>query len=238
MTDNMRRFVSVVGAVLLMAGSTSLVAQQPAWPTVANREVRPPETWEDAIRKFEAADTQKPVPPNGIVFIGSSSIVRWDLAKYFPELGARAINRGFGGSVAADATYYADRIVIPYKPRTVVYYSGDNDVESPITADQIAAEFVNFEQKVRKALPDARIIFISIKPSLRRWAFQDKMTAANAKVKAYIASGRNMTYLDVVTPMLGADGKPKPELFVNDGLHMTSQGYNVWTAALKPLLMD
>jgi lysophospholipase L1-like esterase len=238
MTDTMRRCVTVLVAVLLITGSASLVAQQPAWPTVANREVRPPQTWEDAIRKFEAADKQTPVPPNGIVFIGSSSIVRWDLAKYFPELGARAINRGFGGSVAADATYYVDRIVIPYKPRTVVYYSGDNDVESPITADQIAAEFVNFEQQVHKALPDARIIFISIKPSLRRWAFQDKMNAANATVKAHTGSGRNMTYLDVVAPMLGVDGKPKPELFVNDGLHMTPDGYDVWTAALKPLLLD
>jgi lysophospholipase L1-like esterase len=235
----MRRVVAVLGlAALVSAGSLTLVAQQAqqAWPTVANREMRPPQSWEDDIKKFEAADKITPPPQNGIVFIGSSSIVRWDLKKYFPELGPKAINRGFGGTVAADATYYADRIVVPYKPAIVVYYSGDNDVETPTTSEQIAAEFVKFEQKVHKALPNTKIIFMSIKPSLRRWAFQDKMTKANAMVKSHVGMGRNMTYLDVVAPMIGADGKPKPELFVQDGLHMTPAGYDIWTAALKPLL--
>jgi len=247
MINNIRRVMTVVVfGVMLAAGSMSLFAQQAqaarqqgqqqAWPTVANREVRPPQSWEEDIKKFEAADKQNPPPQNAIVFIGSSSIVRWDLTKYFPEMGPKAINRGFGGTVAADATYYADRIVTPYKPAIVVYYSGDNDVETPTTSEQIAAEFVKFEQKVHKAVPNAKIIFISIKPSLRRWAFQDKMTKANAMVKSHISTGRNMVYLDVVPKMLGADGKPKPELFVQDGLHMTPAGYDIWTAAIKPLL--
>jgi lysophospholipase L1-like esterase len=244
MITHMRRVVAVVGVGLVLAiGSLTLVAQQAqpaqqAWPTVANRAVRPPQSWENDIKKFEAADKLTPVPQNGVVFIGSSSIVRWDVAKYFPELGPKAINRGFGGTVAADATYYADRIVIPYKPAIVVYYSGDNDVESPISAEDIASEFVKFEQKVHKALPNTKIVFISIKPSLRRWAFQDKMNKANAMVKSHVGMGRNMTYVDVVASMLGADGKPKPELFVEDGLHMTPAGYVVWTAALKPHLRD
>jgi lysophospholipase L1-like esterase len=239
MTNYIRRVMTVVGlALVLAAGPLTLGAQQTqqTWPTVANREVRPPQSWENDIKKFEAADQQKPVPQNGVVFIGSSSIVRWDLAKYFPELGPKAINRGFGGSISADATYYADRIVIPYKPSIVVHYSGDNDAESPISAEQIASEYVKFEQKVHKALPNTKIIFLSIKPSLRRWAFQDKMTRANAMVKSHVGTGRNMTYLDVVPLMLGTDGKPRPELFVQDGLHMTPAGYDIWTAALKPLL--
>src|SRR5215468_7893793 len=114
MTMYLRRGVAVLGmAALLAAGSSSLIAQQAQqqeWPTVANRDIRPPQSWENDIKKFEAADKLTPPPQNGVVFIGSSSIVRWDVAKYFPKLGPRAINRGFGGSIAADATYYADRI--------------------------------------------------------------------------------------------------------------------------------
>ncbi len=251
MSNYLRRVAAVVGvAALALTGplviEARLGAQQVAaaqtpqqpWPTVANREVRPPESWEPDIKKFEAADTQTAPPQNGIVFVGSSSIVRWDLTKYLPEFGPSAINRGFGGSVAADTVYYADRIVIPYKPRTVVYYSGDNDVESPITPEQIATAFIEFERKVHKVLPSTRIVYISIKPSLRRWAFQDKMTQANALVKSHIGTRRDITYLDVVQPMLGTDGKPRPELFVQDGLHMTSAGYEIWTAALKPLLSN
>src|SRR5213075_1967412 len=110
--------------------------------------------WEPAIKKFEEADKISPPPQNAIVFIGASSIVRWNLKESFPELGAQAINRGFGGSLAADSTRYADRIVIPYKPRMVVFYAGDNDVEANHTPQQIAGDFAAFERKVHAALSE------------------------------------------------------------------------------------
>jgi lysophospholipase L1-like esterase len=220
---------------LAATGGRQLYAQQP-FPTEANREVRPPSSWEETIAKFEAQDRATPVPPNGIVFVGASSIVRWNLAEYFPELGAKAINRGFGGSMIADSVHFADRIVIPYKPRIVVLYAGDNDVESALTAEHIAGEFTKFERKVHAALPATRIIFISIKPSLRRWAFIDKSRKANKLVKDYVGAHPNLTYVDIEPQSLGADGKPRPELLVADGLHLTPEGYKVWTAALKPHL--
>jgi len=224
----------VVGA-LLFSLRPHAVAQQ-AWPTVANREIRPPQRWEETIAKFEASDRQKPVPQGGIVFVGASSIVRWDLPTYFPELGDRAINRGFGGSLVADSVYFADRIVIPYKPRIVVFYAGDNDVETQTTPDQIAEGFSEFDRKVHAALPETTIVFISIKPSLRRFAFMDKIQRANELVQAYVASHPHLEFVDIVPPMLDDGGKPRPELLVADGLHMTAEGYKVWTAALRPHL--
>ena len=192
--------------------------------------------WEPAIKKFEEADKLSPPPQNAIVFIGASSIVRWNLQESFPELGAQAINRGFGGSLAADSTRYADRIVIPYKPRMVVFYAGDNDVEANHTPQQIADDFVAFERKVHAALPQTQIVFISIKPSIRRWKWIDTIRAANAQVKEYCAQHPNLVFMDIEKQMLGADGKPNPALLVEDGLHMTPAGYKIWTAALKPLL--
>ena len=158
-------------ALLALAGASSshLAAQAAggqAAPRAANRDN--PDRWEPAIKKFEDTDKVSPPPPNGIVFIGASSIVRWNLPESFPELGPHAINRGFGGSLAADSTRYADRIVIPYKPGIVVFYAGDNDVEANHTPEQIAGDFAAFERKVHAALPSTEIIFISIKPSLRR----------------------------------------------------------------------
>jgi len=239
MAHYIRRFVTVLSVgVVLALGSLTLAAQQAqqAWPTVANREIRPPSVWEETIAKFEAADRTAPPPSGGVVFVGASSIVRWNLPEYFPELGAKAINRGFGGSLAADSSYYADRIVIPYKPRIVVFYAGDNDVETPTKPEQIAASFSKFDRKVHTALPDTTIIFIAIKPSLRRFAFMDKITAANGLVKDYIGKHKNLVYMDIVPQMLNAEGKPRPELLVADGLHMSPEGYRIWTAALKPLL--
>lgn len=194
------------------------------------------ERWDPAIQKFEEGDKVSPPPQNGVLFVGASSIVRWNLPEYFPELGAKAINRGFGGSQSVDAVRYVDRIVVPYHPRVVVYYAGDNDVEANIPAQEIAHQFALFDQKVHAALPQTRIVFISIKPSIRRWKWIDTIKSANAMVKEYCAKHPNLVFMDIEQQMLGADGKPNPALLVEDGLHMTPAGYKIWTAALKPLL--
>src|SRR6476660_7138199 len=192
--------------------------------------------WEPAIKAFEDADRVSPPPRNAIVFIGASSNVRWNLPESFPELGSRAINRGFGGSLAADSTRYADRIVIPYKPRIVVFYAGDNDVEANHTPQQILDDFTAFEQKVHANLPATQIVFISIKPSIRRWPWIEQIKGANALVQQYCASHPHLTFVDIVPQMLGTDGKPRKELRLEDGLHMTPAGYKVWNEALRPLL--
>jgi len=196
------------------------------------------ERWDAAIQKFEDQDKVSPPPQNGIVFIGASSIVRWSLPEYFPELGAKAINRGFGGSQSVDSVRYVERIVVPYHPRIVVYYAGDNDVEANVPAREIAHQFELFDQKVHLALPQPKIIFISIKPSIRRWRWIDTIRSANAIVKAYCAKEKHLAFMDIEQSMLGADGKPNPALLVADGLHMTPAGYRIWTAALKPLLKE
>ena len=196
------------------------------------------ERWDAAIQKFEDQDKVSPPPQNGIVFIGASSIVRWNLPESFPELGAKAINRGFGGSQSVDSVRYVERIVVPYHPRIVVYYAGDNDVEANVPAREIAHQFELFDQKVHAALPQTKIIFISIKPSIRRWRWIDTIRSANAIVKAYCAKEKHLAFMDIEQSMIGADGKPNPDLLVADGLHMTPAGYRIWTAALTPLLKE
>jgi len=210
-----------------------------ALPGVLSRQLaaqNDQDRWEPAIKKFEEADKLSPPPQNAIVFIGASSIVRWNLKESFPELGAQAINRGFGGSLAADSTRYADRIVIPYKPRMVVFYAGDNDVEANHTPQQIADDFTAFERKVHAALPQTQIVFISIKPSIRRFPWIEQIKGANALVKQYCAAHPHLTFVDIVPQMLGPDGKPRKELLVEDGLHMTPAGYKIWNDALRPIL--
>jgi lysophospholipase L1-like esterase/sugar lactone lactonase YvrE len=195
-----------------------------------------PDRWESAIAAFETSDKSSPPPQGEIVFVGSSSIRLWNLAESFPDL--KCTNRGFGGSQMADSAQYADRIVVPYRPRLVVVYAGDNDIAAGKSPEQILADSKSLVAAVHAKLPRARVVFISIKPSIRRWAFMDKIRGANALVKGYIGKHRHLAFVDIVPQMLGADGKPRPELLVADGLHMTPEGYKVWTAALEPHLRD
>jgi lysophospholipase L1-like esterase len=190
--------------------------------------------WEPDIRAFEKKDRERKPPPGGIVFVGSSSIRGWDVARSFP--GLPVINRGFGGSRIADSVEFAGRIVIPHKPKTVVFYAGDNDINAGKTPQQVLSDYREFVAKVHGPLPDAKIVFIAIKPSLRRWNLVSAMREANKLIREYSESNAKLEFVDVDPPMIGADGKPRPELFVEDGLHMTAEGYRIWTALVRPLL--
>ena len=191
-------------------------------------------TWEPTIRRFEEQDRKTPPPTNEIVFVGASMIVRWELKKFFPDL--ITINRGFGGSEMIDSLHYADRIVIPYKPRIVVVYAGDNDTAMGTSPEQVAKNFEALAEKIHAALPRTKIIDLSVKPSFARWAIVDKQRATNVLLRAICAKHDYLTFVDVAPLTLGPDGRPRPELYVPDGLHINDEGYKLWTAALRPYL--
>lgn len=193
-----------------------------------------PARWEKEIAKFEAADKQNPPPKNGVVFIGSSSIRLWNLHESFPDL--PGVNRGFGGSEMEDSTHFADRIVIPYQPRTVVVYAGDNDLNKGKTSQRVLEDFQAFTKKVHAALPQTRIIYIAVKPSIARWHLAEQGAETNRLIRAFTEKDDRLAFADIWTPMLGPDGKPRPELFVKDNLHLSPAGYEVWRKVLRPIL--
>jgi lysophospholipase L1-like esterase len=190
--------------------------------------------WEPAITAFERQDRAKPPPKQGIVFVGSSTIRLWDLARSFA--GLDVINRGFGGSELADSVHFAPRIVLPYEPRTVVLYAGDNDIAAGRSPERVSADFRDFVRLVHARLPKTRIVFLSIKPSKQRWRLYPTARRANALIEEMCKSDDRLVYVDLATPMLGADGTPRPELFVGDGLHLSPKGYELWASLLKPQL--
>src|SRR5262249_22553589 len=146
------------------------------------------------------------------LFVGSSSIRLWKtLAQDFPN--HRVINRGFGGSQIADVTAYADRVILPYKPKLILVYAGDNDIAADRAPEQVLADFQALAKAIHGTLPEVRILFISIKPSISRWPLVEKIKAANQLVDEFTRHDARLGFIDVFTPMLGADGRPRPELF-------------------------
>ncbi|MBG3851007.1 SGNH/GDSL hydrolase family protein [Xanthomonas sp. WHRI 8391] len=191
--------------------------------------------WENDMKRFADSDAQQPPPKHGVVFVGSSSIRFWDtLAQDFP--GKPVINRGFGGSEVRDSTWYADRIVLPYAPRQVVLYAGDNDLNSGRTPEQVRDDVLAFVARIRRDLPKARISYLSIKPSPSRAHLLPAIVTANRLIKDALAPLPRVDYVDIYTPMLDARGKPRAELFREDMLHMTADGYAIWRKAVEPVL--
>lgn len=190
--------------------------------------------WEPEIQRFEAQDKAQPPPKGGILFVGSSTIRMWNVEKWFPNM--PVLNRGFGGSTMADVNQYAERIVFPYAPKTIVFYSGDNDIAMGKAPEVVGADFKAFAGRVREKLPETRLIVISIKPSVARWTLWAKMQEANRLIREFAAHDDHIVYVDCVARMLGADGKPRKELFLGDGLHLNESGYAAWTELVMPHL--
>jgi lysophospholipase L1-like esterase len=191
--------------------------------------------YEKEIAAFEAIDRKSPPPTGAVLFVGDSGIRKWtSLADDFPD--QQVINRGFGGSTMADAVYYADRIVIPYKPRLIVVREGGNDLTTGTTPEQLLIQFQAFVTKVRAALPGVRIAFFSLNPNPARWSHADTRKRANAMMREYVSKEKNLDFIEVWDQFLGPDGKPRDELFIKDRLHNNAEGYKLYAQAVRPHL--
>ncbi len=219
----MKTGITLAAVLLLTAGALSA-------------EEQPATRWEKTIAAFEARDRKNSVPAGAVLFVGSSSIVRWETAVAFPDLAV--INRGFGGSYLSDTNHYYDRIVAPYRPRVIVLYAGDNDVAAGMSPERIAREFRTFAERTARELPQTKIIFVAIKPSLARWEMWPTMAAANKLVAEQCRSNPLLFYADIATPALGADGQPRADLLHEDKLHLSPKGYEMWNRVVGGVLAE
>ena len=190
--------------------------------------------WAGSIAAFEAADATNAPPKHCIVFTGSSYIRRWtNLAADFPAL--PVVNRGFGGCHLADVCAYADRIIIPYAPREVVIYAGGNDINSGMSPELVFGDFVALMTKLHAALPKTKLVFVSCPPSPKRLEQTERIKTANALIADYCRRHR-IAFVDTFSLMLGEDGLPKQDIYVEDRLHMNEKGYAIWREAVAPHL--
>jgi lysophospholipase L1-like esterase len=211
---------------LLMAAVTVLKAQQ----------TEKPRFWDD-VQTIKHYDRMYNPPAHPILFTGSSSIRKWgDLERTFASY--VVMNRGIGGAVVNDITFYLDDIVFPYQPRQIVLYVGENDLpDAASTADSVLERTKRLFYRIRERLPDVPIVYISMKPSPSREKFQQKAIAANALIKDFLSRQKQAVFIDIFHPMLTADGKTRPELFVSDMLHMNEKGYKIWRELVTPHLL-
>lgn len=190
--------------------------------------------FEPEIKAFDSMLELESTVRGGVVFTGSSSIKKWqslqsDMAPLPVE------NRGFGGAIIKQVTHYSDRMIVPLKPKLLVFYCGENDIANDVyPAERTLIDYKNFVATLRLKLPGTGILFVSMKPSPLRWQYWNKFKEGNAMIKKYIEKQENMWYVDVGEAMLGSNGRPRADLFVRDSLHMSPKGYALWSEILKP----
>jgi lysophospholipase L1-like esterase len=219
--------------MMLRAAAAALFAT--AFAACATAPTVPaPTRFQDVIADFKAADAQAMPPKCAVLFTGSSSIRFWrTLEQDFPN--RTVINRGFGGSTIAEVNGYFSRIVAPYKPSAIVFYAGENDINAGTSPVDAFTDFETFMKLKDRALGSTPVWYISAKPSKLRTAQIPAQADLNARIK-WLADQRNdLAYIDVVEAMLKPDGSPK-DIFVEDDLHMTPEGYAIWTPIVEASL--
>ncbi|MHC4207757.1 MAG: GDSL-type esterase/lipase family protein, partial [Planctomycetota bacterium] len=164
----------------------------------------PAEKWEKTIKEFELWDSKNTFPSDSVLFVGSSSIRLWPTRECFGEFAV--LNRGFGGSQISDVNYFAERIVLRYEPRVIVFYAGDNDVAAGKNARRVFEDYKKFVKLIQVELPPTRIIYIGIKPSRSRWSLWPVMNEANMMIKDFSGKDGRLFYFDSATPLLNSEG--------------------------------
>jgi lysophospholipase L1-like esterase len=193
--------------------------------------------YEKEIVALEAKDAAVGDFACDALFVGSSSMRMWQtMQDDFAPL--RVVNRGYGGASIRDLLYNYPRVVSQYQPRSIVFYA-ENDIIGSQTDLSISLCFdlhrVFFE-RLHRDFPQAHLYILSIKPSLARQALLPKHRTLNALLEEYALQTEQTTYLDVATPLLDAESGIRPALYLNDNLHLSAEGYKIWTAIIKPHL--
>jgi len=189
------------------------------------------------IDAFKKKDSIEMPAPHSILFVGSSSFTKWtDVQDYFP--GYPILNRGFGGSSLPDVIRYADEIIIPYNPKQIIIYCGENDIagSDTITAQTVLQRFQQLFLLIRNKLPKVPIAFVSLKPSVSRWKMEQRFVETNKLIKQFLSKQLNTKFINVHNAMLNADGSVMTDIFIADNLHMNAKGYKIWQPIIQHYL--
>jgi lysophospholipase L1-like esterase len=149
------------------------------------------------------------------------------------DVDPRVLNLGFGGSTLEACRYFFARLVPPVHPRSLLLYAGDNDLGDGRSPDAVFADFCGLADQVFATLGAIPFGFVSVKLSPTRYAIGDRIRRFNELVRGQIESWPSGYYVDVFSAMLDDSGKPRAELFLADGLHLSRRGYSLWGRLLK-----
>lgn len=187
------------------------------------------------ISRWKAQDDLARPEAGSLLFVGSSSIRRWEaLTRDFADY--KVIQRGFGGSQFEHLIAYVDDIVLPYKPAAIVVWQGTNDIKDGEAGDEVFADYQQFVSTVHASLPKTPIFYLGIMPTEGRFALEAQNARANRQVASVAASNPLLYYIDLPAEFHRRNPPRDPQfraLFV-DSIHLNSKGYELWTSIIRP----
>jgi lysophospholipase L1-like esterase len=189
-------------------------------------------------QKVLTAAQKEPPAPGGVICLGSSHMQYWKSVK--EDLAPLTVhNFGIGGSrMNQAADLFVENLAIPFKPRAVILYEGSNDINAGTSPDEVLAAFRRLHGKLHAALPQARLYVLGVVPSPgKRFEKIADLRKTNELLARECATQPWMKFIDITEPLIGADGKPREELFKPGDIHMLPAGYAVWKSVIAPVVV-
>jgi len=179
----------------------------------------------------------KPISSQQIMFVGSSIFRLWKTLEsdMYP---LPVVNQAFGGSKTWEVLYYADKLIIPYKPKIIVYYCGSNDINAGSDAAGIQQRFQMFAEYIKTHLPQTQIFFVAINRAPQKQQKWQIVDAANDAIRQYTENTPNLEFIDVNPALFDDQNQLRLELFTGDRVHLKPAAYQAFTAIIKPILQD
>lgn len=193
------------------------------------------QSWSERLADFDRQDHENPSQPGGIVVVGGSMIAMWDsLAEDLAP--SPVINRGLPGATIADFLRYADRTIIRYKPAQILLCAGSNDLAGGMMPRAVFHDYHRFVDTMHVAVPGCLVTYLSIMYSPKRWDMREAVRVTNHLIAAYTKDHPHTEFINASALVLGDDGNPHPDLYV-DGLHLNRAGYARLITAIRPSLI-
>ncbi|MFC3417487.1 GDSL-type esterase/lipase family protein [Algoriphagus hitonicola] len=190
-------------------------------------------TFDQEVRKLTEKIDSLVWAPGSTIFTGSSTIRMWsDLAETFPN--HELLNTGFGGSQAKDLQRHLFPLVLKYEPARVFIYEGDNDIWADVPTEEIMETFEDIISRIHLANPQTEIYLIGAKPSPSRWEKESQYRNLNQQLLQLSKRKEKVNFVDTWAALTDTNGQPRPELYLNDQLHLNAEGYQIWESIFKP----
>ncbi len=167
-----------------------------------------------------------------VLLLGHSLVQYFDWQGRFPD--HLVWNRGVAGESTHGLLSRLDREVRNHPDAdAVALMTGTNDL---LMGDEsYIGDCRRIAARVRKAFPRARIVLHGILPVSSRWAEMEALREANRRI-GEIADDEDVEFLDLSGLFLDGEGCLRPGLLAEDGVHLSAEGYRLWSGSLASFL--
>lgn len=225
---NKNQKIGILFIFLFVTFSFQAQNQNPDWPNLKHYKAE-----NDSL-------SQLPVPQGRVVFMGNSITQGWLSAH--PEFfqSNPYLCRGIGGQTTPQMLVRFRQDVIALNPKAVVILAGTNDIAGntgPSTLEMILDNIASMAELA--AMNGIHPVLCSVLPAYdypwRKGKEPNiKIPQLNQMIKAY-AKSKGYVYVDYFSAM-SDDKNAMITEFTNDGVHCTSEGYDVMEKMIVPVI--